>query len=348
MRVLLTSLPIRSHLMPVLVPLAEAMRARGHEALIATGPAMAQLDHVAVLPDLPSPADFGERPRWYPERDGVLDVPLFAEELTVRAAANVLDLARRWQPDVIVRETNEYGGRIAAEVLGIPHALIEIAPHVRIPDLAGRMDAVRARFGVSGTEPVFTAGLLPRFWHPVQHAYRVPTDQTTRDDAVSVVATFGTNADLLMSGSKLPRVVAEALGLLEVKAVLAIGDAEWTGPRPSNVRLEPEVPQQQLLNSAEVFVTHAGYSSVRESLTAGVPMVCLPLFADQPNNAARVEELKAGVSVDVKTLTADVLAERIQHVLRTRAYHDKAENLAAEIADLPVVGKIPDDLVSAV
>ena len=52
------------------------------------------------------------------------------------------------------------------------------------------------------------------------------------------------------------------------------------------------MPQQRLLNSAELFVTHAGYSSVREALTAGVPMVCLPLFADQPHNAARVEELR--------------------------------------------------------
>lgn len=53
---------------------------------------------------------------------------------------------------------------------------------------------------------------------------------------------------------------------------------------------------------------------MREALTAGVPMVCLPLFADQPRNAARVEELETGVSVDVKGLTATMLAERISHV----------------------------------
>ena len=348
MRVLLTSLPIRSHLMPTLVPLARAFRDHGHEALIATGPAMAHLEHSVVLPDLPSPADFGERPRWLPERDGVLEVPLFAEALTVRAAANILDFTRRWQPDVILRETNEYGGRIAAEVLGIPHALVEIAPFVDIPDLDELMDKVRARFGVTRTEPHFTAGLLPPFWRPAQHHYRVAADRTRLDDAPEVVATFGTNADLLIGGSGLPHIVAEALGLLDARSVLAIGHAEWTGPRPSNVRLEPEVPQQRLLNTAEVFVTHAGYSSVREALTAGVPMVGLPLFADQPRNAARVEELKAGASVDVKALTAESLAERIQHVLDAKTYHDTAETLAAQVAELPEFTNIPDHLVSAV
>lgn len=64
--------------------------------------------------------------------------------------------------------------------------------------------------------------------------------------------------------------------------------------------------------------THAGYSGMREALTAGVPTVCLPLFADQPRNAARIQDLKA------------------------------AESFAAEMAELPVFADIPDHLVSAV
>ncbi|MEV6237048.1 glycosyltransferase [Lentzea sp. NPDC051838] len=349
MRVLLTSLPIRSHLMPTVVPLARAFRDRGHDAVIATGPAMAHVEHTVVMPDIPAPSDFGPPPPWIPERDGTLDVPLWADELVVRAAANILDFARTWRPDVIVRETNEYGGQIAAEVLGIPHAVVDIAPFapLEIEHLDERKDKVRARFHVAGTDSSFTAGLAPSYWHPAQHHYRVPTDRTSVDGP-EIVATFGTNAALLLSGSNLLHVVADALGRLPVRSVLAIGEGEWTGPRPANVELLPEIPQQQLLNSAKVFVTHAGYSSVRESLTAGVPMVSLPLFADQPRNAAKVEELKAGVSVEVKGLTAGGLAEKITHVLDVKAYHDTAETLAAQMAELPVFTEIPDHLVSAV
>ncbi|MGW4207785.1 glycosyltransferase [Lentzea sp. NPDC004789] len=350
MRVLLTSLPIHSHLMPTMVPLARAFREQGHEAVIATGPAMAHLDHVAVMPDIPAPQDFGPPPPWIPERDGVLKVPLWAEELVVRAAANVLDFARTWRPDVVLRETSEYGGRIAAEVLGIPHGLIDIAPFapLEVEHLDERMDAVRARFGVAATEPAFTAGLTPRSWQPAQHHFRVPIEQGHPEKGPEIVATFGTNAGLLMSGSRLPHLVVEALGKVAARAVVAIGRGDWTGPRPSNVRLEPEVPQQRLLTAAKVFVTHAGYSSVREALTAAAPMVAVPLFADQPRNAARIQDLKAGVAVDVKGLTASALAERIMHVLDTRTYHDAAETLAAEMAELPVFTEIPGRLVSAV
>ncbi|MEU0878792.1 glycosyltransferase [Lentzea sp. NPDC005914] len=235
-------------------------------------------------------------------------------------------------------------------MLGIPHALVDIAPFapLEIEHLDERKDKVRARFGVSGTEPSFTAGLMPPYWHPAERHYRVPIDETRTEGAPEIVATFGTNAGLLLSGSKLLHIVAEALGQVLARAVLAIGEGEWTGPRPANVELRPEVPQQQLLNTAKVFVTHAGYSSVRESLTAGVPMVAVPLFADQPRNAAKVEELKAGVSVEVKGLIAGALAEKIKNVLDAKTYHNAAETLAAEMAELPVFTTIPDHLVSAV
>jgi N-glycosyltransferase len=349
-RVLLTSLPIRSHLMPTVVPLARAFRAKGHEAVIATGPAMGHVENTVVMPDIPAPSDFGPPPPWVPERDGTLDVPLWAGELVARAVANILEFARTWRPDVILRETSEYGGQIAAEVLGIPHGLVDIAPFapLEIPRLDERKDEVRARFGAKAAEPCFTAGLTPAFWHPAQHHYRVPVEQGSWEQAPEIVATFGTNADLLMTGSRLPHVVVEALGKVAARSVVAIGRGDWTGPRPSNVRLEPEIPQQKLLSTAKVFVTHAGYSGVREALTAGVPMVALPLFADQPRNAARIQDLKAGVRVDVKGLTATVLAARIQHVLDTKIYYDTAGSCAAEIAALADFTNIPDHLVSAV
>ncbi|MEU3642710.1 nucleotide disphospho-sugar-binding domain-containing protein [Lentzea sp. NPDC034063] len=290
MRVLLTSSLSRSRPEPV-VPLAKAFRERGHDAVVVT-----------------APYDLSPSPSWLPERDGVLKSPFWSAELVVATAANVLDFARTWRPDVILRETNEYGGQIAAEVLGIPHALLDTAPFapLEIPLLDELMDKVRARFGVGATEPVFTAGLTPALWHPAQHHFRVPVDR-------GAVASFGAH---LPPGSRLPHVVAEALGGLPA--------------------------------TAKVVVTDAGHSDVREALTAGVPMVAVPLFADQPRNAGRIQDLNAGVRVDVKGLTADVLAERIQHVLNTRTYHDAAENLAAKIADLEEFTNIPDHLVSAV
>ncbi|MGW6444143.1 glycosyltransferase [Lentzea sp. NPDC055074] len=345
MRVLLTSLPIGSHLLPAMVPLARAFRRRGHQAVIATGPAMAHLEHTVVMPDVRAPS--GVEASWLPERDGVLKAPLWSSPLVVASAANLLDFARTWRPDVIVRETSEYGGQIAAEVLGIPHALVDIAPFapLEIPLLDELMDKVRARFGVGAVDPVLTAGLMPSSWHPAQHHFRVPIDAPV-EGGPEVVASFG--AHTRMPDSTLPHVVVEALGRVGARSVVAVGPGEWTGPRPSNVRLEPEIPRQRFLGTAEVFVTHAGCGGVREALTAGVPMVALPLFADQPRNADRIQDLGLGVRVDVKGLTADVLAERVQHVLNTKTYHDTAKSHAAQMIDSEEFTNIPDHLVSAV
>lgn len=60
MRVLFTGLPIRSHLVPALVPAAKALRRAGYEVAIATGGAVAaEIERlgvpVLVLPDVLAP-----------------------------------------------------------------------------------------------------------------------------------------------------------------------------------------------------------------------------------------------------------------------------------------------------
>ncbi|WP_410617057.1 nucleotide disphospho-sugar-binding domain-containing protein [Amycolatopsis sp. lyj-109] len=88
-----------------------------------------------------------------------------------------------------------------------------------------------------------------------------------------------------------------------------------------------------LLAASDVFVTHAGFSSVREALSAGVPMVAVPLFADQPANARRIEELGAGVPVDAVGLTADGLAAAVERVLGEPAFRSAALEFRCAAAD---------------
>ncbi|MEU0533315.1 glycosyltransferase [Amycolatopsis tolypomycina] len=373
MRLLLTGLPIPSHLRPVLVPLARAAREAGHEAAIATGAAMAgEIERlgvpVVVLPDVLAPGELGRRPelvdpalvrqlgKWRPEVSGPLDVPLFHPTMTAEFAANVVGAG--WRPDVIVRETNAFGALVAAEVLGVPSAVVDIAPLVPplVPGLAGQLDLLRQGFGLAPSGAAadrLTAGLLPEPWYPAglrtpgHGYYRVPEPPVTASaDGPVVFAAFGSNVrSLLAPDSRLLAITVAALGLLGVPAVVALGSddavASWTGPRPGNVELAGFPPQRALLAASDVFVTHAGFSSVRESLSAGVPMVAVPLFADQPANAARVQELGAGVRLDAAGLTAEGLAAAVERVLGDPACRTAARGFRDGIAALPPITDFP-------
>ena len=84
---------------------------------------------------------------------------------------------------------------------------------------------------------------------------------------------------------------------------------------PPNIYVYSSVPQIDVLQYADVFVTHGGMNSVSEALVSGVPMIVLPFMADQPVNAQCVEMLGLGKSMDYKTLDSQSLKETVLSVL---------------------------------
>ncbi|KAH7835725.1 hypothetical protein Vadar_029219 [Vaccinium darrowii] len=73
-------------------------------------------------------------------------------------------------------------------------------------------------------------------------------------------------------------------------------------------------PQEEVLNhrSIQVFVTHCGWNSTIESLSAGVPMICLPFLGDQPMNCKCIcTEWAVGMEIGV-----DVKRDEVEKVVR--------------------------------
>lgn len=64
----------------------------------------------------------------------------------------------------------------------------------------------------------------------------------------------------------------------------------------------------------KVFITQAGLQSVDEAIAAKVPLIGLPVFADQFYNAQQFQTFGIGHQLDVNAITEDVLHEAIVSV----------------------------------
>jgi UDP:flavonoid glycosyltransferase YjiC (YdhE family) len=84
------------------------------------------------------------------------------------------------------------------------------------------------------------------------------------------------------------------------RVLLTVGraaDVELPGA-PANVHIEAWVPQVDVLPGANVVVAPGGSGTTFGALAAGVPLVLVPLFADQLVNAARVAASGAALVVE--------------------------------------------------
>ncbi|MBS1863639.1 MAG: glycosyl transferase [Actinobacteria bacterium] len=93
------------------------------------------------------------------------------------------------------------------------------------------------------------------------------------------------------------------------------------GPQADEFELAPNMagaeflPQTSVLPQVDLVITHGGNNTVTESLFFGKPMVVLPIFWDQHDNAQRIEETGFGIRLDTYAHGADELRTAIARLL---------------------------------
>jgi UDP:flavonoid glycosyltransferase YjiC (YdhE family) len=383
MRVLFTTRGSSGHVTP-LAPVAHALVRAGHEVQVAAQHHFAENVERTGLPFAPLGALRDED--WMPL------LPQFAamrldegHEAMCREFFGRLDmgamlpglreLADRWRPDLIVRESWEYGSTIVAEERGIPLARVglgvagveAVSERAAIPSI----ERERAAAGLSPDQEGERLRAAPYLTDvPASLEDAAPPPRTLRfrtfeaapaalgDGEPFVYASLGsvTAGAHMAFYPALYRAVIEALAGLPARVLLTIGedrDLAELGPLPANVRVERWVPQDQVLPGASAVVTHGGHGSVIGALAHGVPLVVLPLFSlDQWFNAEAVARAGVGVALDAEretrravdlpdAHTLAALAPAVERILAEPAYRSAAEGVAAEIRALPPVDDAP-------
>lgn len=367
MRILFTFAGGSGHLEP-LVPLARAAADTGHVVALVGRPWMAPKVEELGLVAFSAGSDAGLAPVTRPllevdmdrERRDVRDG--FARRIARQRAADLVPLFERWRPDLVVWEETDLGAPIVAERLGLPHVsviVIASGDFATADLLAPALDELRSEYGLPADPTcqmlrrhLVLSPVPPRFRDPADplppttHLYRMlesrppvatrPAWASTIPAAPAVYLTLGTvfNHE---SGDLFERVIA-GLRELPVNALVTVGreiDPVRFGPQPPRITIERFVPQADVLPYADLVVTHGGSGSVLGALGHGLPMVLLPMGADQPLNAARCETLGVGLVLDAVRATASDVRDAVSAVLAEPSFREHARPFRDEIAALP-------------
>jgi UDP:flavonoid glycosyltransferase YjiC (YdhE family) len=93
------------------------------------------------------------------------------------------------------------------------------------------------------------------------------------------------------------------------------------GPRHDEYELadnmigEEFLPQTSVLPHVDAVITHGGNNTVTECMWFGKPMLVLPIFWDQHDNAQRVHETGYGIRLPTYALDRDELAGAVDRLL---------------------------------
>jgi UDP:flavonoid glycosyltransferase YjiC (YdhE family) len=287
-----------------------------------------------------SPVDEPSREDWMPlmaqfaelDIDTANDVMIseFFAGLDLRAGLPGLRaIVESRRPDVIVRESWEFGSTLVAELYGIPIVRVGLGlaemEELSVRLAAPEVDKAGVDLGLPsdpGAERLAAAPFLTtmpseledpaasvpartaRFRFEVGETRGQLTDWWPSNEDPLVYLTFGSVA----AGAHLPyfpalyRSAIEALAPLSVRVLVTVGDAdreiEELGEVPPNVHVETWVPHDEVARSADVIVGHGGFGTTLGSLAHGTPLVVLPLFSsDQWANGEAVDRTGAGITI---------------------------------------------------
>jgi UDP:flavonoid glycosyltransferase YjiC (YdhE family) len=365
MRVLFCATPLLGHINPML-PLAWALRAEGHDVLVATAEGFAPRVLERGLPVAPLPpvelAEVMGRDRsgspvpHTPEVDRVWRSGRGWGRLGARHVQETSAVVRRWRPDLVVTDPVEYAGRLAASRMGVPWvehgwgvrpnpdfaraAEDELAPELDEFGLPGLPSPVRdldtcspslQRPGPAGDPmryvPVTGPAELPRW---LDEPERRPLVCVTFGSVLPALAPDGLRA--------LTTRLMRALPELDVEVVVGLDPAraKELRPVPAGVLSVGWQPLDHVVPRCAVLVHYGASGTTMTAVVAGVPQVVLTVpIADAPDNARQIEAAGLGIVRPALDVDAEEVVAACRRLLTEPGWRARAVEVAAEQEDRP-------------
>ncbi|CAK1556337.1 unnamed protein product [Leptosia nina] len=152
-----------------------------------------------------------------------------------------------------------------------------------------------------------------------------------------VYVNFGSN----IRSSELPpskrKVFLTVFGRLN-KTVLWKWEDNNTQDMPLNVATRKWFPQNKILSHSNIklFIGHGGLMSTQEAVFHGVPILGIPIYADQYNNLLLAQEIGFGKILKYRDINEESLDNAINDILQNNDYMNKAKAVSKRFKDRPM------------
>jgi MGT family glycosyltransferase len=129
--------------------------------------------------------------------------------------------------------------------------------------------------------------------------------------------------------------LVDVLGRTDYRVIVSKGPLADQIRLHDNMTGEGFLPQPAILPQVDLVITHGGNNTVTEAFHHGKPMVVLPLFWDQVDNAQRVAETGFGVRLPAYDFADDDLTGAIDRLLADRVLGDRLATMSARLRANP-------------
>ncbi|HXL91009.1 MAG TPA: nucleotide disphospho-sugar-binding domain-containing protein [Streptosporangiaceae bacterium] len=372
MRVLVAVWAWPTHFYP-LVPLSSALRAAGHEVLVASQPALlpairrSGLPGAVVGPDVAGPSAIADTVR----TAGGTSRPRLS--LSVRMAEVMLDglieLGRRFRPDVILYEPTSYAGPLAAAVLGVPAVRhlwgIDIHRAARAHEPAA-FAGLAAAYGVAGFRPQGLATVDPcpasiqvgsdgiriaQRFIPFNGSGPMPRWLAEPPRRRRVCVSWGVAQSHRTAPEHATRLRALTTGLLPlldlgVDLIVTVAPADraaLTG-LPTRVRLATMIPLSLVTPSCDLLISRGGNGTLMTAMVSGTPQLLVVSQYTEEQSAQALAQAGAGRMLHESQVSPAEVAEHAAALLDSDDTRKRAAELSRESCARPAPARVAAEL----
>ncbi|CAG2053468.1 unnamed protein product [Timema podura] len=277
---------------------------------------------------------------WISQRIGNPDNPAYVPNFFIPYGNKMSFVERFWNTlyYIVINISNHYYNEIPTNELSKRYFGNDVSPIWKIAKKNTSLILVNSHFSINGIRPTVPGFIEVGGLH-IHEPNPLPKDiQKFLDESEHGVVYFslGSIVQVQTFSTEKLKALMDAFGALPERVLMKYTGDTLPG-QPSNVMTGKWLPQQDILShpKTRLFISHGGLMGTLEAVYAGVPIVGIPLFADQELNIKRCVLQGFAVRILYDDMTKESFLSAIRTLLDDPRYAANAKKTSFQFRDRP-------------